>query len=103
MVPKSVFWSSRSPVRRSPLTEPTIRNGVYAAVADRHTTAAVTVLPCRTAAPSGMVAIACTQHDPYLRCIAGRAAAWPGRKPSVTTGAPFVSQRGSGHFSFLAA
>jgi hypothetical protein len=46
------------------------QDGVYAAVADRHPEAAVIVPPRRTAALSDMAAIAPTQRDRHLRCIA---------------------------------
>jgi hypothetical protein len=46
------------------------QDGVYAAVAERHPAAAVIVLPRRTAVLSEMAAIAPTQRDRHLKCIA---------------------------------
>jgi hypothetical protein len=46
------------------------QDGVYAAVADRHPEAAVIVPPRSTAVLSDMAAIAPTQRDLHLRCIA---------------------------------
>jgi hypothetical protein len=47
------------------------QDGVYAAVADHHPEVAVVVPPRRTAVPSDMAAIAPTQRDRHLQCIAG--------------------------------
>ena len=46
------------------------QDGVYAVVADRHPEAAVIVPPRRTAVLSEMAAIAPTQRDRHLECIA---------------------------------
>jgi hypothetical protein len=53
------------------------QDGVYAAVAERHPEAAVIVPPRRTAVLSDMAAIAPTQRDRHLQCIAeGSRMAW---------------------------
>ena len=70
------------------------QDGVYAAVAERHPEAAVIVPPRNTAVPSETAETAPTQRDRHLQCIA-ETAAWPGRKPPATTGAP-RSRRRSG-------
>jgi hypothetical protein len=46
------------------------QEGVYAAVAERHPGAAVSVPPRTTAVPSGAAEAAPTQRDRHLQCIA---------------------------------